>query len=180
MYMWNKLQKLPSFVWVIILPLGLILFIGSIITGFYAIAAIEGVASFIMVGVGILSVLGGISRSSEKSSPGSGLVIGMAITFYALMGMAIDQTGNFIFNKPLQLFCPTQTELHRGVNVSHPLPERTDITQNFVCLDQSGKVAGRVDMLKVIGVRFVEYVIIAYVLVGIRKIWPRKNEAMVN
>ena len=41
--------RLPSIVWVILLPLGLLLFIGLIILLFYCLANIEGFDSIVMI-----------------------------------------------------------------------------------------------------------------------------------
>ena len=48
-----------------------------------------------------------------------------------------------------------------------PLPERTDYYQRFACIDASGKQVGYATIPMRIGVRFVEYLVIAYVLIGV-------------
>ncbi len=84
------------------------------------------------------------------------------------MGMAIDQTGNIIYNQPLALFCPDGTTYSRSVATYHPLPGRTDFVQNFQCLAAEGKSPYDIPIGIVIGIRFMEYVFIAYFLLGIR------------
>ena len=92
-------------------------------------------------------------------------MIAIGIVFFALMGMAIDQTGNFIYNKPIEIFYCSQDEyLNRGVDVTNPLPGRTDITQEFVCINKISGQKRYVDMGSVILVRFTEYIIIGYAL----------------
>jgi hypothetical protein len=158
------LMSAPSWVWVFLFPLGIIALIGTIVLSFYVLANVEGVASliFLIIGWGMAKAFTSDSELSAKT-PGSSLMLGGAICFYALMGMAIDQPGNYFFNKPIEwLLCPTATSLSRGIDVSHPLPGRTDITQDFRCLDQSGELIARPSLFGVIGIRFVEYVLVVY------------------
>lgn len=158
----DLLTKAPSWVWVFLFPLGIIAFVASIITLFYLLANVEGFASIIFIVVGF-----GLGSALATKMPG--IVAGGAICFYALMGMAVDQPGNYFFNKPIEWFgCPPQTTLNRTVDVTHPLPGRTDMTQNFQCFDSQGKLAGRASMTKVIGIRFLEYVAIAYLFMGLK------------
>ncbi|HYD35209.1 MAG TPA: hypothetical protein VD999_04035 [Vitreimonas sp.] len=187
--MMNKLGKwlsgAPSIVWIILLVAGLCGFIGSIIFSFFLLANVEGLASLIIIGVGWLAVVGSVSLPDKTSQPHSGAIDsftkGALICFYALMGMAIDQPGNFVLNYPLRWLCPPATVISREVDVTHPLPGRTDITQDFRCVDASGKVIDRPSLFQVIGIRFVEYVIIAYLLVEIRKLqlrWRRSRATL--
>lgn len=159
--------NLPSFVWVFLLPLGLILFIVTIISFFMALASVEGFASVIMllVGFGVLWASSTEYVSKNVKTKSSGLFVAFGISFFALMGLAIDQPGNFIYNKPIEVFfCPDGTNLKRNSIVSHPLPGRTDVNQNFECYesDESVKTIGIFDIMLV---RFVEYVFIGYGLV---------------
>ena len=86
------------------------------------------------------------------------------------MGVAIDQPGNVVYNKPIEMiFCPQNSGLDRGVYVRHPLPERTDWVQMFDCVNDSGEVVYSINTFQIIGVRFVEYIIIAYLLLGVVK-----------
>ncbi|MEP7103325.1 MAG: hypothetical protein ABI721_01275 [Candidatus Dojkabacteria bacterium] len=172
----NIVSNLPSIAWVILLPLGIFALIGGIIFLFFIISSVEGAASVIILIAGIFVIRGSDSINvkgvKEKSS---GFMVGVGIVFFALMGMAIDQPGNFIYNKPIEvLFCPAGTYLSRDQIVSHPLPERTDITQDFDCVDSTGNAATSIDMWNVILVRFVEYVIIGYILIGLNKLFSKK------
>jgi hypothetical protein len=177
----NLLSKLPTIVWILLIPLGIVIFIGAITTAFYLIASVEGVASILMLIAGaIFTISGGGSVNNYSKAKIAGKETGDAmskfflatgICFFALMGMAIDQPGNFIYNKPIELiYCPPGSGLNRIVDVSHPLPGRTDITQDFTCRDAEGKAVKQVGMFEVIGVRFFEYVVIAYLLMGFAKL----------
>ena len=158
------LDHIPSIGWVIIFVGGIALLIGSIAALFYALSHIEGFASLIFL------VLGYFFMQNTKSSLMNGIMIG----FFALMGMAVDQPGNPIYNKPVELWqCEDGTHLNRGVDVTHPLPERTDITQDFTCIDENDMVVQQIGMEKVIAVRFVEYILIGYFFMGFNTLRKR-------
>lgn len=173
------LKNLPSFVWVILIDGGIAGLIGGIIGLFYLIANVEGFVSAIFLLIGIAYVRGraqwarsadlvqtGQTEQSGQRNPAAtvgNFATAAVIAFFALMGMAIDQPGNYIYNLPLDVaFCPAETSLERGVIVSHPLPERTDVTQNFSCVNREGEIEAGIGMEKVIAVRFVEYVFLGY------------------
>jgi hypothetical protein len=161
---------------------GLIAFIGGIIGIFLAIATVEGVASFLLLATWIACVWGASSLAAEirPGNTTSSIGTAMAVTFFALMGMAVDQTGNYFYNYPLQwIFCPAGSVLNRGINVLHPLPGRTDIIQDFACMSGSQTVY-QIGMGELIVFRFVEYLVIAYVVMwGVRGYrWIRKNHTL--
>lgn len=90
------------------------------------------------------------------------------IGFFALMGATIDQPGNLIYNKPVETcFCPPGSQLRRSTITSNPLPGRTDMTQDFTCV-QNGKPVESINMLAVMGIRFLEYLVLGYLLLGLR------------
>ena len=161
----KKIPQLPSIVWVFIFVGGIVLLIGGIITVMTLLFTVEGIASLIFLGIGLTYVFAPKDLSGMKADP---IARAIGVGFFALMGMAIDQTGNFIYNYPLRYFCPEGTVLNRSVDVTHPLPGRTDMTQDYSCFDSNGKFVARVGMGPLIGVRFVEYLILAYVLIGVR------------
>ena len=77
--------------------------------------------------------------------------------------MAVDQTGNLLYNYPVQvLFCPVGSTLSRGVDITNPLPGRTDIIQAFTCLGSDGAALLAIHPLQVMVVRFFEYIFIGY------------------
>lgn len=150
-------SQIPSIGWIIIFFGGIALLIGAVIGLFYGLAAIPGFASIIFLVIGFFVI------RNTGSSLGNAMLIG----FFALMGMAVDQPGNPIYSEPIGIWqCPDGTELNRGINVTHPLPERTDITQEFTCLDESGTLVKRIGMGYVILVRLIEYLVLGYVLMG--------------
>ena len=162
--------------WIILIVVGIAALIGGIIGLFYGLSSIEGFASVLMIVVAWLVIRFGSSVSAETaSSPGQKLVTAGMITFYALMGVAIDQPGNYLYNRPIQwFFCPSGTELHRGIDVSHPLPGRTDVTQDFTCVDpRENVVVDSPSMGGVIASRFVVYVLVAYGLIALNRVYMR-------
>ena len=167
------LSKIPSFAWVILLPLGLAIVIGSIIAAFFGVAMIEGLASMIFLVIGYFCFRG---LSSPTAEPINSFILAISIVFFALMGMSVDQPGNFIYNKPLEMFfCPPQTTLYRGVDTYNPLPGRTDIVQNFACYDADKNLQKELGMFEVIGIRFGEYVLIGYLLFYFNKFTQKKK-----
>ena len=163
------LSKLPSFVWVILFPLGIILFIGFIIILFYLMSHFEGFVSILMI-ISFFISAKFVKIDFPKKETFKGFWLAAGILFFAVMGMALDQTGNVLYNKPLEmLFCPRETQLARDVYVRNPLPERTDYVQRFDCVDGSNQVVYSINMFQIISVRFVEYIIIAYILLAILK-----------
>jgi hypothetical protein len=168
------LMGAPSLVWVFFFPMLFLGLIGGSILLFWALANLAGFASLIFVVTGWFLARGLHSNHSPTERLPS-LMVGGMICFYALMGMAIDQPGNYLFNKPIEyLLCPQNTTLSRGVNISHPLPERTDITQDFRCEDSSsGATISRPDLLTIIGIRFVEYVVLIYFFMAIQQLYKK-------
>ncbi|HEX3051588.1 MAG TPA: hypothetical protein VHP83_13085, partial [Aggregatilineaceae bacterium] len=91
----------------------------------------------------------------------------------ALMGMAIDQTGNVVYNQPLEwFFCPSGTQLERGVVVTNPVPGQTNISQDFSCV-KSGEVAREIGIGEIILVRLGEYILIGYALLWLNRLYNR-------
>jgi hypothetical protein len=164
-------SKLPSWAWIFI-GLGAIgVFILFIIGSFYSLAHWEGFASIIFLIVGVF-----VFRVFSGSPPGNfPLIRAIAVGFFALMGATIDQTGNMIYNKPVELcMCPAGSELQRKTLTSHPLPGRTDMAQDFTCM-QNDKPVKSLNMLPILGIRFLEYMLLAYLLIGLRwMIWKWK------
>lgn len=153
-------SRLPSIVWILIFIGAIVGFIGAIIGSFYVMTHVEGVVSLIFLIIGYF-VFKGLSSEMVQGGVGS-FMVAVAVTFYALMGMALDQTGNAFFNYPIHYMCPAGTHFNREVVTLHPLPGRTDVVQNFSCVNASGSKVTRIDMLQLIGLRFIEYVLIAY------------------
>ena len=170
--MFKKLSKLPSIVYVILIPIGIAVLIVGIILIFTLIATVEGAASLLFLVIGFIFTLVGGSdiKISQVKATTSSISVAIGIVFFALMGMAIDQTGNIIYNYPIQvLFCPANTTLSREAIVTNPLPGRTDINQDYNCV-KSNAVVTSVDIGNVLLVRFIEYVILGYIFIGLGKL----------
>jgi hypothetical protein len=157
-------SRIPSYGWVFIGVGGIVLFLLFILGSFYSLAHFEGFASAIFLVLGI-SAFRVFSAKPPSKVP---IIRAIAVGFFALMGATIDQTGNFVYNKPVEwCMCPNGTELNRTTLTSHPLPGRTDMTQNFLCL-LNGEPVNNIDMFAVMGIRFLEYMLLAYLLIGLR------------
>lgn len=168
-------SKIPSWAWVFIGMGAMALSLGLIIGGFWSLANLEGFASLIFLAAGIIC-FGVFSGRRPGSVP---VLRAILVGFFALMGATVDQTGNLVYNKPVEwCSCPPGSSLERSTTTSHPLPGRTDMTQNFTCF--LGETAVKqIDMLTVMGIRFLEYMLLAYLLIGIRWMiwkWKVRNE----
>lgn len=158
-------SRIPVLGWIAIgigsIILGLALIIGS----FWAVATVDGVASSIFLIVGVFCF--GVYRKGTFTT--DKFFRAIAIGFFALMGACIDQTGNYLYNLPIEkLECPADTRLNRRADVDHPYAGKTVITQNFTCYDAQGNGTKTVNAFAVLGYRLVEYIIIAYLLIGLR------------
>jgi len=169
---WNKL---PSWAWILIFVVGIIIGLGFIIGSFVAIATIEGIASLVLLTLGMIGF--GILPLRKPQTTGA-MFRAIGISFFALMGATVDQTGNYIYNKPVELcFCSEGTSLERIKNVSNPMPGTTIIQQDFTCYDKAGAPVKTINMFAVLGIRFVEYVFLGYILLGVRRfLWNLKNK----
>jgi hypothetical protein len=159
-------EKLPSWSWVLVGFGGIALVIGGFIGLIWAFSHIEGFASIIFLVIGYFA-FGAAARSVGKRK---NIILAGAIIFYSLMGAAIDQTGNFVYNMPVNLMCPESTSLERNVQTLHPLPGRTDFIQDFTCYDGNQKPVYRVENYKIALLRLGEYIVLGYILYGFRKL----------
>lgn len=165
------MNKLPSWAYITIIILCFLIFISSIILFFAGLAYIEGFASILF----LISAIGFLLSGPRGKS--SNFVKGLGILFFALMGMAIDQPGNILYNKPIEyIFCKKNSTLTREVQVSHPVPGRTDMIQDFNCVDSNGNIENSISSISLIGIRFFEYIILGYFLVWITGIYYSKRQ----
>jgi len=175
----ENLKRLPSLAWVIIFPLLIILVIGFFSLLIYLTANIEWFATAVIVVSGFVAFKYAnqtAAQNTEVKKTDGGFVLAVGIVFFALMGMAIDQPGNFVLNYPLNVFCENNSTLERSVDVLHPLPGRTDMIQDFSCYDSSGNYVNSIGMGYIIATRFIEYVLIGYGLHYLTKyLVGRKN-----
>lgn len=158
-------NSIPSWLWVFILLFGILLVIAIPIVFIYVLSHYEGVASIIFLVIGWF-VFGAFAKSEKKNS----LILGGAIGFFALMGMAIDQTGNRVYNQPLAFSCPAGTTFGRTVSTLHLLPGQTDFIQNYECFNEKGESVYTISIGMVLLTRLVEYILIGYLLLGLRKL----------
>lgn len=156
-------QRLPLPILAVAIVAGLALFIALPIGFILAASYIEGFMS-------VLLVLGGFFLLRPVRAESNLLAAG-ALAFYALMGMALDQTGNVLFNKPIELaFCPSGSSLVRNVDVSHPLPGRTDFRQEFTCFEGTTP-RKELHVGHILGMRFGEYLLLGYVFILGHRLW---------
>ncbi len=167
--------------------------IGLFVGGFYGFTQIEGLGSIVL----LLAAVVIIRLTSMPSSPqtrwlrdrlrisGSptwnpGLTTALGILLFAGMGIAFDQPGNALYNRPIEwLFCPAETQLQRSADVTQPRAGTTVVSQNFTCVSPDGEVQSPVPLGAVIVIRFVEYILLGYLLLGLNyllmRLWPRMN-----
>jgi hypothetical protein len=169
----------------------MLILVGLIVGLFEGFTQIEGFGSIVMLvaGWGALRLLAyaqdyKIPRTRDSIR---NMGIGFGILLFAFIGFAVDQPGNRIYNFPIQwLFCPADTQLQHGVDVQNPRPGSTVVTQEFMCVDSDGQVQQRVSFLNATLVRFVEYILIGYLLLWLSQFYTRirwsgrSDEAMIS
>lgn len=114
-----------------------------------------------------LSDLPEIGRFTQIRSAG--------ITFFALMGMALDQPGNILYNKGIEcVYCPENSGLEREAVSRGMQGGGVQVSQKFECIDRdSGELARQINMFELLAVRFGEYVLIGYLLLGVSRLYNR-------
>lgn len=162
----NVWKRIPSWAWIIIFVAGIAGGLFAIIGSFVAISTIEGVASMLFLVLGVIGF--GLVPLRKPEQTGS-VARAIGLSFFALMGATIDQTGNYIYNKPIEIcMCEAGTTLDRNENVSNPLPGTTYIEQDFTCYDKMGNPVKQLNLFAILGIRFIEYVILGYLLIALR------------
>lgn len=165
-------DKIPSILWIPIIIGGIALFIGGGWAIFYGFGYVEGFGSLIMLVLGWIGFR--IGNNSDEKDVGNSLGVAVGLTFFALMGMALDQTGNFLYNKPLEwVYCPENSELIRETIKSGARGGGVQLSQNFVCVAQNGEVLRKVSMFEHLAVRFVEYVFLGYILLYLSRFYGK-------
>ncbi|MBK9457482.1 MAG: zinc ribbon domain-containing protein [Bacteroidetes bacterium] len=166
-------KRLPAWVWIIVFVAAIAGIIFGIIGSFIAISTIEGVASMALLIAGLVG-FGLIPLRRPQEMGAIGRAIGLS--FFALMGATIDQTGNYIYNKPIEIcLCEEGTTLDRDENISNPLPGTTYIEQDFTCYNNLGIPVQELNVFAVLGIRFLEYVLLGYLLIGLRTVILKLN-----
>jgi len=163
-------EKIPSIGWVLIVVAAIALFVGAIWGGFFVITHIEGAGSIFLL-VSAWSVLRVGANTPEIRDNKLGVAV--LIVFFAMMGLAFDQTGNFIYNQPMEwLFCPSDSELSRET-LHRAVRRGVSVEQNFTCVAASGQVVRQISGWEHLFFRFFEYVLIGYALRFLSRFYTR-------
>ena len=163
-------DKIPSILWIPIFLGGIALFIGGGYVLFYGVGYVEGFSSIALLILGWAGFRIGNNSDEIKGS----FSVALGITFFALMGMALDQTGNFIYNKPLEwIFCPENSELLRETIKSGVRNGGVRLSQDYSCIAPTGEVLSKISMFEFMAVRFGEYVLLGYVLLGLSRLYGK-------
>lgn len=167
-------KKIPAWAWIIIIVAAVAGILFALIGSFIAVTTIEGIASIVLLVLGIIGF--GVAPLRKPENPGS-FTRAIGLSFFALMGATVDQTGNIIYNQPVEMcFCDEGTSLNRDENISNPMPGTTIVQQDFTCFDDMGNPVKSINMFAVLGIRFLEYVLLGYLLIAIRSlIWKLRN-----
>jgi hypothetical protein len=164
------IRRIPSWAWILIIVGGIVGLIAFFIGSFFALTTIEGIASAVLLIAGMIGFGVTPLRRPENTA---GFARAIGLSFFALMGASVDQTGNYLYNLPVEMsLCPEATSLSRQENISNPLPGTTYVQQDFTCYDDNGEPVKKLNEFAVLGVRFLEYVFLGYFLIGLRRlIW---------
>lgn len=180
-----RFGALPSFMWLILIVLGIIAVVALINGAFFGFTQIEGLASILLLVGGFLTIrvlttrYHGANRQRRRKPDdaqklANNIALALGILSFAGMGFAFDQPGNALYNLPIQwLFCPVGTHIAREADVSNPRPGTTVIVQNFTCLDGAGVVVSEVPVWGAMLIRFIEYVLLGYLLLWLSSLYSR-------
>ncbi len=87
---------------------------------------------------------------------------------FCLLGMIFDGAGNFIYNKPIHLMCPSETSLSREIVPVEDYEGNVAYSHVFSCYADNQEVpAKQFSVYLTIGIRAVEYLLIGSFLLGI-------------
>ncbi len=168
-------MKLPSLVWIIIIVAAVAAGIGLLYGGFVALTHIQWLGSAIAL------VIGFFWFRMDTSELGSSepFVKAMLIVIFAAVGSAIDQPGNPVYNKPMEwIYCPSGSELVHEVERGPARGGGIRVSQRFTCVDPvDGSVERQIGMMEFFGVRFGEYVLIGYSILGVLRLIRRFRKA---
>ncbi len=91
-------SRVPGLLWIPLILLGVAAVVVVPAAFIWGISHIEGLATVIVVAGGVAA----FTVPTARGTAWRGLMAAGAIVFFALMGMAIDQPGNPVLNKPLE------------------------------------------------------------------------------
>lgn len=87
------------------------------------------------------------------------------IGLFAFFGYVFDGAGNFIYNKPLEFFCPAATKLTREV-VTIDTIDGAELAQVFSCVSRIDGEAAEIAWYLVDLIRILEYIALSFVLIA--------------
>src|SRR5687768_5529020 len=98
------------------------------------------------------------------------------VGLFAFLGYVFDGAGNFIYNKPLELFCPAATKLTREVETIDTV-DGAELVQVFSCVSRIDGEATEIAWYLVDLIRILEYVALGFLLIAIFRafLWWRSN-----
>jgi hypothetical protein len=179
-----NLRAVPSFVWVILIVLGVIVFIALINGAFFGFTQIEGLGSILLLLGGWFGIRTLTHRYNAMNKPkrrvddaqklANNIAVALGILTFASLGFAFDQPGNALYNLPIQwAFCPAGTQITREADISNPRPGTTVIVQEFACVDEAVEVVQEVPIWGAMLIRFIEYLLLGYLLMWLSGIYTR-------
>lgn len=164
------MKKLPSFVWVLIILAGVAALIGLLWGGFRAVTTVQWVGSVIALVVGWFL----LRADTSEAGISDGFVKALVILIFVGIGLALDQPGNPVYNKPIEwAYCPAGSGLVHEVETGAARGGGVRVNQKFWCRDASGGIARPIGMFEFLFIRAAEYVVIGYVLTGLGRLWRR-------
>ncbi len=161
---------MPTWLAAFLILVGSLAGMGLVILTIISIATVEGFASLVFMVLNVLVFIVWPLRLKKKANLNGAL--GVAFIFMAFMGAGIDQTGNPVYNKPIEwCMCGENEELTRATQVSHS-NARTSYAQDYRCRETPEEEGRSISIFAILGLRFVEYMLLILLLVLIqRQIW---------
>jgi hypothetical protein len=98
------------------------------------------------------------------------------VGLFTFLGYVFDDAGNFIYNKPLELFCPAATKLTRDVMTIDTV-DGAELVQVFSCVSRLDGEATEIAWYLVDLIRIFEYIALGFVLIAIFRafLWWKSN-----
>lgn len=157
-----------------LIPLAFIIVILGLIT--YFTQNFEGVAS-----IGLLVLLTGFLIWSGREIVENKFMVITVLAIFVFLGVIFDGAGNFIYNKPIQMLCPSETYLSREVVISEDYEGNTVYTHIFSCFaENQEKAVKQFPVYQTFGIRLIEYILLGLALIGLSslifRVFPTKKK----
>lgn len=137
---------------------------------------VEGIASIalLIIAIAFLWRSKDIIYPIEYSLSGDSVLIWIGA--FAFLGYVFDGAGNFIYNKPLGLFCSPAAKLMREVTSVDTI-DGTELVQVFSCVSRIDGEATEIAWYLVDLIRIFEYIALGFVLVAVFRafLWWKTN-----